>query len=161
MQEQDIHTALNWVVAILERHGKQFQLTGGIAARSYGSPRPLTDIDLDVETGTFQSILPELGKHIIFGPGQAEAEDWSNYLLTLEFDGVRINLAESSTRIFDREQSVWTEWPIDFSASTTVTLFGLQLPVIPRERLVAYKKVLDREQDKIDIAAMENHGLSG
>jgi hypothetical protein len=155
MQEEKIHSALNWIVSILERHEKHFQLTGGFAARAYGSPRPLTDIDLDVENGTFQSIQPELSDHILFGPGQAEAEDWSNFLMTLEFDGVKINLAESSTRIFDRQQSVWTEWPIDFSASSKLTLFGLVLPIIPRERLIAYKQVLGREQDEIDIAAMQ------
>ncbi|MFZ2522802.1 MAG: hypothetical protein WAW92_00245 [Minisyncoccia bacterium] len=40
--------ALRWIVNILESKSIQFQVTGGFAAKLYGSQRELADIDIDI-----------------------------------------------------------------------------------------------------------------
>lgn len=157
IDEQTLKEALQWIVPIFERHGVRYQLSGGLAARLYGSPRALNNVDFDIETGGFDRILPSVESRIVSGPGHFETAQWSNFLLILDYSGIHINIVESSTKIFDREKSVWTEWPVDFDRSTQLELLGQTLLAIPRERLVAYKRVLGREHDRVDIAALEKN----
>lgn len=44
---------------------------------------------------------------------------------------------------------------IDFSECEMKEAFGIKVPVMPKGKLIAYKKVLDRDVDRVDIAAME------
>ena len=43
---------------------------------------------------------------------------------------------------------------MSFDTSVTATLFGVEMKVMPREELVRYKRMLDREVDHLDLAEM-------
>jgi hypothetical protein len=44
---------------------------------------------------------------------------------------------------------------IDFDASETHTLFGVDVPVMPQDALATYKRRLDRAADHTDLRQMQ------
>ena len=58
MRIKDPKAALHWIVAILNRHRVPFQITGGLAAKAYGSDRDLVDIDIDIPEEAFPASYP-------------------------------------------------------------------------------------------------------
>jgi hypothetical protein len=45
---ETVGNALRWIIGILDRHNIQYQITGGFAAKLYGSSREVNDIDIDI-----------------------------------------------------------------------------------------------------------------
>lgn len=71
MENKDTEKAFKWIVGILEKHDVPFQVTGGLAARVYGSTRALNDIDIDISDDDLDKIFPDVEEHIIFGPNDS------------------------------------------------------------------------------------------
>lgn len=75
--------------------------------------------------------------------------------MTLEYQGQRIEIGGADgARYFDRRAGQWREAGIRFDASTERTIFGIVLPVMPLDQLLGYKRQLDREVDRQDVAEM-------
>ena len=154
--------ALHWIVSRLRRHGIPFQVTGGLAARVYGSSRPLADIDLDVPEEALPLLLPEVAPYVRFGPAHYTDEAWDLELMTLEYLGQEIDLGGAfRARVFDQEAGAWAPMVADFSTAVSREVLGLVVPVVCREDLIAYKRKLGREVDRLDVAAMEAAGSAG
>jgi predicted nucleotidyltransferase len=148
--------AFKWIVKILCNHSVPFQITGGLAARIYGSPRELTDIDIDIPDERFWEILPEVKEYIIFGPERYKDEQWDILLLTLKYHEQNIDLSGAdSIKLFDFHAKTWFVPPHDFSKYETKEIFGFSVPVITKEDLIFYKSKIFRECDQIDLEAMK------
>ena len=80
--------AFKWIVGILKGHGVPFKITGGFAARLYGSDRPLADIDIDILNEKFDEVLPAVNDYIIWGPGRLLDNNWDLLLMTLRFGNI-------------------------------------------------------------------------
>ena len=144
--------ALIWITDILKKHHVLFQITGGLAARAYGATRPIADIDIDIPEDKFDLIKNDLAGFITFGPGQYKSKTWDLLLLTLNYHGQVIDLSGAyCTKIFNGKTGLWQKISADLSEAPLKDIFGLQLPVIPLDILITYKKALAREVDIIDI----------
>ena len=84
--------ALIWITGILEEKNIPFQISGGLAAKIYGSPRPLNDIDIDIPRDGFAKILSAVEAYIVFGPADYENGKWDLYLMTLDYHGQEIDI---------------------------------------------------------------------
>jgi hypothetical protein len=51
-------------------------------------------------------------------------------------------------------EQVWREARIDFDLSVERSVAGVRVPVMPLEQLIDYKRRLDREVDRLDIAEL-------
>lgn len=148
--------ALSWITDILKQHQVPFQISGGLAAIAYGATRPLEDIDIDIPDNKFDLILENVKPHIIFGPERFKSDKWDLLLMTLNYQGQDIDLSGAdSTYIFSEESEKWVKLIEDFSAAPSKNVLGLQLPVIPYNSLINYKKILAREVDLIDIRQIQ------
>lgn len=158
---RDPEKALHWIVQILNKHKVPFQITGGLAAIAYGSGRELADIDIDIPGGCFERIVPDLKDHTISGPERYKDEKWDLFLLRLSYAGVDIEITDAQrTRIFDSRSNEWVEEKTGFTGSVMVNVLGIEVPVIPKEKLIAYKKMLGREVDMGDIGQIStNHNI--
>jgi hypothetical protein len=65
---ETVRNALRWIIGILDRHNIQYQITGGFAAKLYGSSREVNDIDIDICEKEFQKILSDISHYLIDGP---------------------------------------------------------------------------------------------
>ncbi|MFY9484693.1 MAG: hypothetical protein WAP74_03700 [Patescibacteria group bacterium] len=150
-----IKEGLNWIVAILRKHKIPFQITGGLAARVYGSKRPINDIDIDIPEEYFDRILKDVKPYIIFGPAHYRDKRWDLQLLTLNYHGQEIDIGGAyQTKINDARTGKWRAMPSDLSRIVKHELFDITLPVTNPEDLVDYKRMLVGDHQKEDISAI-------
>ncbi|OQA18126.1 MAG: hypothetical protein BWY63_02155 [Chloroflexi bacterium ADurb.Bin360] len=153
---ETISQALEWLVALLKRHEVPYQIVGGLAAQAYGAERPLVDIDLYVPMELLQSAMAELSPYLIRNARPTQSAFWRLTYLALDYHGAPIQIADSTTdpRFYNRKDQRWEPQIIDYAASQRVTLYGVEVDVMPREELLRYKALLDREVDRADIQAL-------
>jgi hypothetical protein len=146
-----------WIVGVLNKHQIPFVITGGLSAKSYGSPRSLNDIDIDIHDKDFGLILEDIKPYIVSGPAHYEDERWNLLLATLNHEGQEIDLSGGDTlKICDARTGEWKTNQTDFSNVEQREIFSIKVPVISRGDLIAYKSMLEGEHQQVDIQAVKN-----
>ncbi len=81
---------------------------------------------------------------------------WDILYMALNYQGMWIEIAESTTnpRFYNHRDGRWEEQRIDFAASTLILLYGVEVAIMPKDELLAYKSMLVREVDHLDIIDM-------
>jgi hypothetical protein len=150
---QKIGAALNWIVSLLNRHNIPYQIVGGLAAKAYGSTRPLVDIDIYAPMEQVRPALDEMRPYIVREPLPHHSDSWNLIYMALEYHDIYIEIGDASTnpRFYNRRDGRWEAQPITFANSTIMTLYGTQVCLMPRDELLAYKAMLQREVDYQDI----------
>ncbi len=149
--------SFQWIVNILQKHNVPFVVTGGLAAKSYGSPRPLNDIDIDIHDNDFAKIIDDIRPYLTFGPAVLVDERWDTMLATLNYEGQDIDLSGGDTlKICDARTGEWKLNKTDFSNVEHKDIFGITVPVAIREDLIAYKSMLEGDHQLVDIQAMKD-----
>lgn len=157
-KESDLTTALKWVTGIFNQMEICYQVVGGLAARCYGSIRPLHDIDFYVPGKDISTLEKILTEHIKSGPEHYQDEHWDLVFMKLIYNGQQIEIGDAdNTRYFNSQSGQWINEVINFSESNRLTFDGIELPVMPKQDLITYKQRLDREVDRIDIMEMQRH----
>lgn len=148
--------ALEWLVNILNKHEVPFQVVGGLAAIAYGSKRKLVDIDMYVPGDLFDKIMPEIKLYIVFGPEAAKDELWEDVYMEINYKGTTIEIGDSNhIAIYDHKNEKWAPQNIDYDKSVMKEVMGIKISVMPKEQLIAYKKILNRDVDKEDIKEIQ------
>jgi hypothetical protein len=147
--------AFKWIVGLLMQNNIPFQISGGFAARLYGSERPLFDIDIDIDGKEFDKLLPLAKDHTLSGPTRYRSDSFDVELLTLEYQGQRIDLSSSNnSKIFNPVKKEWQACETNYNIFTEHVIYGLNVPVITWQELVEYKGIIRRPTDIEDIAAI-------
>lgn len=150
-----IARALRWIAGVLDDLEVRWIVAGGLAARAHGAGRELHDIDLYVEEGALERILPEVREHHAHGPRRHRDEHWDCLYLEVRHSGEEIELAEAARcRHRAGPDAPWHPAGADFEAAGRKETFGVEVPVMPLEALVAYKRRLGREVDRRDLAEL-------
>ncbi len=157
MKKQTVD-ALKWIVDILNIHHVQYQLTGGFAAKLYGSSRELHDIDIDIPNASMQKILPDVAEFITYGPAHFRDAKWDMELMTLDYNGQEIDVGGINTlRISNKERTEWISYPNDLSNCLAMRVDGIDVKVQHPLVLASYKKELDGDHQLLDIEAAEKY----
>lgn len=145
--------ALHWIVWLLRAYHIPFQITGGFAANIYWSKRPLADIDIDVSDKYIFDMLPEVKKYVIYWPKHYKDWAFDMLLVTLKYKWQEIDLGGcSDEQIYHKKYKHRENLQTNFSKVTRKKVFGLMLPIIPKEELIKYKSKNLEHTD--DIAAI-------
>lgn len=148
-----IGQALNWIVSLLNRYKIPYQVVGGLAAQAYGAKRPLVDIDLYLPLDQAQVAMVQMKSYVVRAPLPHHSASWDLIYLALDYQGVRIEIGDSSTnpRFYNHRDQRWEPQVIDYTASQSARLYGIDVDVMPRSELLRYKAMLDREVDHVDL----------
>jgi hypothetical protein len=153
---QKIGNTLNWITTLLNHYTIPYQICGGTAAKAYGATRPLVDIDIYAllqNSPHFQAFMDDIQPYLIRDFMPILTASWDITYLVLNYQGMQIDIAESSTnpRFYNHRDGRWEDQPIDFAASTLTQLYGIEIAIMPKDELLAYKAMLKREVDRLDI----------
>lgn len=150
-------SALKWIANIFEKHGVQYQVNGGFAAKLYGSPRPLNDIDFEISEKYFPIIMPEISEYITFGPARFKNGKWDLNLIVLNYYGQSIDIGGYETGMMTNlKRTRWIKNEGEMK-SDQIVFEGMKLNIILPEELIAYKRELDGEHQAVDIEAVERY----
>jgi hypothetical protein len=124
-----------------------------LAARAYGAHRGLADIDIYVPFNEADGLLEEVRPHVAWGPEHFVDDSWDITFVKIDYRGQRIELGDSSTepKFFNRKKRRWEVQRIDYEHSSIVEVFGVEVPVMPKDELIRYKSALGREVDAANI----------
>ena len=147
--------AFKWIVGILRKYKIPFHVSGGLAARAYGSKRKLADIDIDIPNDCVEKILPDVKSYIIFGPERYVDDTFDALYMALRYKGQKIDISGSTGKFFDRKKRKWIPYKVNFSRYTRKKVLGFIIPVITKEDLIGYKSRILRGVDKKDVEALQ------
>jgi hypothetical protein len=155
-ENRNTEAAFKWIVGLLRKHSIPFQIGGGFAARLYGSGRELADIDIGVNDASLEKLHPHVQEYVTFGPGHYVDKKWDLQLMTLKYEGQEIDIVGRDTlMIFDTLANALVPGHRDLTAHENIEVYGSVVPVISKAALIAYKKKLLREVDRLDVEALE------
>lgn len=154
--QRQIKRALEWITGILTRLDIPYQVTGGLAANLYGASRDIHDIDIYVPGEAMGKLEEELQTYIEFGPTHYTDRHWDLVFMSLDYSGQKIEFADADrVHYFDSENRRWVRKSIKFEKSETKEFHGIEVPVMPRDQLIDYKRRLNREVDRQDLSEIE------
>ena len=143
--------AFFWIVKFFRKNKIKFRITGGFAARIYGSKRKLADIDLGIHNKYIEKVSFLLKRYVIFGPKRYKSEDFNLLLVSLKYKGQKIDISGvDDDKLFDRRLRRWEmeSSRLDFVRKK---VYNLIVPVVKLKDLIDYKMKIARKVDKIDV----------
>jgi hypothetical protein len=150
--EEDIRRALLWITDVFARADVTYQAVGGIAARAFGATRPVADLDFYLDRTDLAAVLGDVREFCVWGPSHFRDETWDLTFAKVDWRGVRIELAQAEgAKYYSTAQRAWIDQGVDFGRSARVNVMGVELLVMPREQLIAYKQALGRPVDRADL----------
>lgn len=145
------------MVSILRKQKIPFRISGGLAAKVYGSKRRLADIDIDIPEKYFKNLITDVKGYVKFGPAKYLDKNWSLLLMTLKYRGQEIDICGAyRAKIFDNSEKRWIRLRTNFKSSCVKNVFGVLVPVISRKDLISYKNRLSRKVDTVDIGFIKS-----
>lgn len=157
-QRDNVGLALAWVIGILDKHLVPYQVVGGLAATIHGGSRAVADIDLYIPEQMLEVVYPDLKTEaVISKPIKHYVEyGWDLSYLQLIYQEQKIEIGLSpQTKIYDDKNNEWVDLNIDYSTSIMKPYQDLTVAVMPVSQLIAYKRILNRAVDLIDISELE------
>jgi hypothetical protein len=157
--EEKTTLALKWIVGILNRKSIPYKIGGGFAAKVYGSPREINDIDISLSGKYFPVLVKEVSDHITAGPKHYLNEKWNCDTLSINYHGQDIDITDVDTlKMTDLEKTKWiTMKEIRLFDGIKTNVNGVEVSIMDPRDLVAYKKELGGEHQLIDIKAVEEY----
>ena len=151
MSEQ-VKAALIWIKDILESQQVQYQIVGGLAANIHGGSREVADIDLYITKPDVSKVLPFINDFISKPLAHYAEISWDLEYFQLIYQSQKIEIGISpGTKIRGLSSDKWVAIETKFEQSVRGDYCSIVVPVIPVSDLVAYKRILGREVDLIDI----------
>ena len=160
-KRQKAKTALEFIILILEKYGFRWVITGGFATLAYGVDRPLTDIDIDIDTNKddpkFKEFITELAPQVTQPLEHLVNDSYDNYNMEITVGGVVIDICPmADLKVMDKEKKEYVPFYSGFPEHEVVEFEGLQLPLLSKRLIIENKEIIMRDEwDARDIAGLK------
>jgi len=150
---------LRWIVEILDKNKASYKIGGGFAAKIYGSPREINDIDISISGKYFSTIIPDVSSYITAGPKHYSNEKWDCDTLSLNYLGQDIDLTDVDTlKMSNLAKTEWMKVKEKRLFDGIITnINGIAVSIMDPRDLISYKKELGGEHQLIDIKAIQEY----
>ncbi len=150
--EDETCSALAWLLGLLKQEACSYQIVGGLAARAYGSKRPLVDIDLYVPGKHLENLSTLAISYLKHPPIRHKDDTWDLEYMSIMYENQKIEIANGDNpKIFNRSSRSWQVQSINYELSNRCQIFGSDLLIMPMSELLEYKAMLGRDVDMEDI----------
>jgi hypothetical protein len=155
LQEQ----ALRRLVGILDGAAVAYQFTGGFAGNLHGSRWSLHDLDLDVAAADLPRLADPLRPFTTRPLGRYADHEFDLQLLRAEIEGVGIDVSQVEDAYAVRGGR---RVPLGTSLArrVRVPLLDFTVWVQPLDELIAYKELLGRAADLVELRALRERALA-
>ena len=153
--------ALSFIIPILEKYGFKCVITGGFATLAYGVDRPLTDIDIDIDTKKddpkFQEFIAELVPHTTQPLEHLVNDSYDNYNMEITISGVVIDICPmADLKVFDKEKKEYVPFYSGFPEHEMVDFEGFQLSLLSKWLIIENKEIIMRDEwDRRDVEGLK------
>lgn len=154
MSQKNYQEAFKWVVNLLDKHKIKFNVIAGLAAHVYGAKRSFNDIDLSMNLKDMKKLEKLSKMYITEKPHNSMSSNkiWTGYLMKLKYKRIMIEITESEkTKIFNKKTKKWEKFPAGLKNSVNKKIFGISVPIMPKQNLIDYKSKLNFPKDKLDL----------
>ena len=157
--DEKVMQGLRWITELLAKHSIPYKVGGGFAAKVYGSPRNVGDLDISLSGKYFDIIIPEVSDYITAGPKHYLNEKWDCNTLSVNYYGQDIDMTDVDTlKMTNLEKTQWMDVKEKRLYEGIITdINGVSVSIMDPRDLVSYKKELGGEHQIIDIKAVQSY----
>lgn len=152
-------SGLRWITDILDRNNIPYKIGGGFAAKIYGSPREVNDIDISLSGKYFDEIVLEVKEYITAGPKHYLNEKWDCNTLSVNYKGQDIDMTDVDTlKMTNLNQTKWINVKdIRLFEGVVTDINGIETSIMDPRDLIEYKKELGGEYQQVDIEYIQKY----
>lgn len=156
---EKVMQGLRWIVTILDKNKIPYKIGGGFAAKIYGSPREVSDIDISLSGKYFDVIIPEVSNYITAGPKHYLNEKWDCNTLSVNYNGQDIDMTDVDTlKMTDLKNTRWMNVKENrLFDGVIMDINGVAVSIMDPRDLISYKKELGGEHQLTDINAIQKY----
>lgn len=157
-QKRQTKEALRFILDLFATNQVSYRISGGLAAKIYGSDRALADIAVELSNNDIILLLPFISEYLTYGPQRYQDDEWNLFLATLSYKGQLIDLCGTDEQyIYNKSTLQWEQERIDLSIFEEKVVFDILVRVTPKAELLSYKSKIAREVDFADINAISTN----
>lgn len=153
-------TVLGLIAEKLESQNIPYQVTGGIAGNIHGSLWPPHDIDLEVGAADFEKVAKLFVREMKQPPHHFVDHEFDLWLMKLSIDGIDVDINQVEDAFAITKEGCRVPFSTSLTKSERRRICGIEVMVQPLEDLIAYKRLIGREADIVDLTALCN-GAAG
>ena len=154
--------ALNFIIPILNKFHFRWVITGGFACFVYGVKRPLTDIDIDIDTSKdspeFDNFLMQIAPFVSQPLEHFVDINYDNYNVEITYKKQVVDICPmAEMNIFDKSSGKYESFYLNGFPETELVKFnGLRLPLLSKKLIIKNKTMLmwQRKSDRLDILGL-------
>ncbi len=157
---QKAKAALEFIIPILDKYGFTWVITGGFATLAYGVDRPLTDIDIDINTSKdmpkFKELVAELAPHVTQPLEHLVNDSYDNYNMEITIGDVIVDICPmADLKVFDKAKKEYVPFYSRFPEHEMVNFEGMQLPLLSKRLIIENKEIIMRDEwDRRDVEGL-------
>jgi len=145
---------LAFVVGKLQSNNIRYQLSGGIAGNIHGSSWPPHDIDLEVGVADFACVAELFADVLKVPPHHLVDDEFDLLLMTLTIDEIEVDINQVEDAFAITKAGEHVPLSTDLRKAERHQFEGLDVMVQALEDLLAYKRLLGREADVVDLCSL-------